>query len=73
MWVQIPSAAPYFTLYLSYDINKHSLLEKLGKYKTGKGCLYIKKLSDIDIQILKQLIEKTIDELKAQDFVSEVE
>ena len=71
--VGLASRKQAITLYLSYDINKHSLLEKLGKYKTGKGCLYIKKLSDVDIEILKQLIEKAIDELKAQDFVSEVE
>ena len=32
------------------------LMEKLGKYKTGTGCLYIKKLADIDLAILEQLI-----------------
>ncbi|MFT7349534.1 MAG: hypothetical protein ACI8VZ_001847, partial [Candidatus Paceibacteria bacterium] len=32
------------------------LLHKLGGHKTGKSCLYIKKLSDIDIDILKELI-----------------
>lgn len=44
------------SLYLSFDINSCPLLAKLGKYKTGKGCLYIKKLSDIDMSILKQMI-----------------
>ncbi len=44
------------SLYLSFDINTCPLLAKLGKYKTGKGCLYIKKLSDTDISILKQII-----------------
>jgi len=34
------------------------LLEKLGKYKTGKGCLYIKKLEDVNSDVLKQLIIK---------------
>ena len=34
------------------------LLAKLGKHKTGKGCLYIKKLSDVDIKVLKELIKK---------------
>jgi hypothetical protein len=33
-----------------------SLLAKLGKHTTGKGCLYIKKLSDVDRKVLQQLI-----------------
>lgn len=33
------------------------LLEKLGKYKTGKGCLYIKRLSDVDEKALEKLIK----------------
>lgn len=40
------------------------LLEKLGKYKTGKGCLYINKLADIDQGILKQMIERSVNILK---------
>lgn len=32
------------------------LLEKLGKYKTGKGCLYIKKLADVDEKVLEKVI-----------------
>lgn len=46
------------------------LLEKIGKHKTGVGCLYFKKLADIDLGILKQLIEKSIERLKDtyQDF-----
>jgi len=46
-----------FSLYLACDINQHaSLLEKLGKHKTGKGCLYIKSLGDVDISVLKELV-----------------
>ncbi len=45
------------TLYLSQIFeNKEQLLEKLEKYKAGKGCLYIKKLEDIDEGILRQMI-----------------
>jgi hypothetical protein len=47
------------SLYLSFDINDCPLLEKLWKYKTGKGCLYIKKLSDVDKNILKEIIKFT--------------
>ena len=32
------------------------LLEKLGKHKTGKGCLYVKKLADVDERILEKVI-----------------
>ena len=35
---------------------KSPLLEKLGKYKLGKSCLYIKKLADVDVSALKQII-----------------
>ena len=34
-----------------------SQLKKLGKYKTGKACLYIKKLADIDVAVLREMIE----------------
>ena len=36
------------------------LLEKLGKYKTGKSCLYIKRLSDVDETILEKLIVDSV-------------
>ena len=40
------------------------LLSKLGKHKAGKGCLYIKKVTDIDLNVLKAVIEGSIDFLK---------
>lgn len=46
------------SLYLSFDIRKQEpLLAKLGKHSTGKGCLYIKRMADVDQGILKQLVE----------------
>jgi hypothetical protein len=33
------------------------LLKKLGKHKTGMGCLYVKSLADIDIKVLKQMVK----------------
>ena len=36
------------------------LMEKLGKYKTGKSCLYVKKLDDIDRSVLAKLIEESV-------------
>jgi hypothetical protein len=46
------------SLYISVGIKEHAAaLEKLGKHKTGVGCLYINKLADIDLEILKGMIE----------------
>lgn len=45
------------SLYVMNFDNRQALLDKLGKYKAGKGCLYIKKLSDVDGQVLAQLVE----------------
>jgi hypothetical protein len=38
---------------------KAELLAKLGPHKTGKSCLYVKRLADIDMKILKELIKKS--------------
>ncbi len=47
------------TLYLHCELEKQSvLLEKLGKHKIGKSCLYIKSLEDIHIPTIKNLILK---------------
>lgn len=40
------------------------LLEDLGKYKMGKGCIYVKKLSDIHLEILQKMIQSTIEFLE---------
>ena len=38
---------------------------RLGKYKTGKSCLYIKRLADIDVGVLEELITESVKHLKA--------
>lgn len=38
----------------------NELLKKLGKYKTSKACLYVKKLEDIDIKVLKEMIKHSV-------------
>lgn len=40
--------------------NYSDLLKNLGKFKTGKGCLYIKKLSDVDPKIIKKIIVRSL-------------
>lgn len=48
------------SLYLM-DIKKHAAaLKKLGKHKTGVGCLYINTLEDVDVNVLKGMIEATL-------------
>jgi Domain of unknown function (DU1801) len=42
-----------------------ALLAKLGKHTTGKGCLYIKKLADVDQEVLEELIVKAVAEKRA--------
>jgi hypothetical protein len=54
------------TLYLGFDVVQFAgLLEKLGKYKHGKGCLYINRLSDVDLDTLKKLIDRTAERMQS--------
>lgn len=39
---------------------RNALLERLGKHRVGKGCLYVKRLSDIDLAVLAALIEQSV-------------
>jgi len=41
-----------------------ALLEKLGRYKTGVSCLYIKQLDDVNVEVLKELIAQAVAQLK---------
>ena len=53
--------AQALTLYIMPGFKQFELLmKKLGKYKTGKSCLYIKRLSDIDESVLQRLIEGSV-------------
>lgn len=53
------------SLYLMCDLANDGLtFDGLGKYKIGKGCLYIKRLSDIDLKVLEQLIKDSIEIIK---------
>lgn len=57
--------AQNLTLYIMAGFDKYDeLMKKLGKYKTGKSCLYIKKLGDVDQKILKQLIAESVKYMK---------
>lgn len=45
---------------------REALLKKLGKHKTGKACLYINRLADVDASVLRALIEKSYAAMKAK-------
>lgn len=52
-------------IYIMPGFSKYqTLMSKLGKYKTGKSCLYIKRLEDINIKVLKQLIARSIKDMQ---------
>ncbi len=53
------------TLYIMTGFPRHEeLMEKLGKYTTGKSCLYIKKLEDVHLPTLKKLIKQSVAHMK---------
>ena len=53
------------TLYLNHGFDVHEdLLKKLGKYKTGMGCLYVKKLDDVDKKVLRELVTESVKRMK---------
>jgi len=55
------------SLYLMCGLHSDkALMEKLGKHKMGKGCLYIKSMDDVDPKILKQVIEGSVEAIKKQ-------
>jgi len=53
------------TLYIADGFDKYEeYMAKLGKHKTGKCCLYIKRLSDIDENVLKDLVAASVENIK---------
>lgn len=57
--------ATAISLYLHLPAEqREDLLQKLGKTKSGKGCIYVKKLSDINLDVLNELIEISVSTLK---------
>ncbi len=53
------------TLYLTNgEVLDADLLAKLGKHKPGKGCLYFKRLSDVDKNVLEDLIKESVENIR---------
>ncbi|MDX1478569.1 MAG: DUF1801 domain-containing protein [Saprospiraceae bacterium] len=56
------------TLYIMSGFKRHDeLMARLGKHTTGKSCLYIKRLSDIDMSVLEELIRESIKEVRRRE------
>lgn len=51
---------PQLVLYVGGFSGHEDRLARLGKHKTGKGCLYINRLSDVDLAVLEDLIKTTL-------------
>ncbi|MCB0051959.1 MAG: DUF1801 domain-containing protein [Caldilinea sp.] len=56
------------TLYImaGFD-NYEALLSKLGKHSTGKSCLYVKRLADVDMPVLTELVVESVAHMKASN------
>ncbi len=53
------------TLYITAGFGQYDdLMAKLGKHTTGSSCLYVKRLSDIDQGVLRELVAKSVDHMK---------
>jgi uncharacterized protein DUF1801 len=68
-WMQIGFSPrkQNITLYIIPGFERHpGLMNKLGKYTTGKSCLYVKRLSDVDVAVLKELITESLTEMYKQ-------
>ncbi len=54
------------TLYIMAGFEQYDeLMQRLGTYKTGKACLYIKRLADVDLAVLKQLVVESAKRMAA--------
>ncbi len=53
------------TLYIMAGFSRYAdLLRKLGKHKTGKSCLYLKRLEDVDQQVLRELVAESVEHIR---------
>ena len=53
------------TLYIMPGFDRYDdLMSQLGKYTTGKSCLYVKKLEDVNIDVLRELVKQSADHMR---------
>lgn len=68
-WMEVAFAprAKNITLYIMSGFAEHAeLLKRLGKHSTGKGCLYIKRLSDVHVPTLTKLVNASVKHVRAR-------
>lgn len=54
------------TLYIMPGFSAYGpLMERLGKHKTGKSCLYLNKLADVDVDVLEELIVRSVEHMRS--------
>ena len=53
------------TLYIMGFDRYDALMAKMGKHKTGKSCLYLKRLADVDVAVLEELISASVKHMTA--------
>ena len=52
-------------LYIMSGFPRHAeLMERLGKHRTGKSCLYINKLEDVDLDVLRELVRRSVEHVR---------
>ena len=59
-----PRKAKISLYFATGDTNREALLDRFGKHTSGKACVYINKVADIDVEVLKELINQSIEFLK---------
>ena len=66
------SRGAHLVIYLvgGFTDRHERLLERLGPHKAGKGCLYVKRLADIDLDVLRQLVARSMKVHRGQDRAS---
>jgi hypothetical protein len=53
------------TIYITAGFEQYdALMQKLGKHKIGKSCLYVKRLEDIDMSTLRELVQQSVEHMK---------
>lgn len=61
---------PELVLYLGEEAQEPELLAKLGRHRATKGCLYVKRLADIDLKVLKLMLKRSIARTRKADPLS---
>lgn len=54
------------TLYIMAGFPRFDeLMERLGRYRTGKSCLYVNRLDDVDLDVLRELVTRSVEHMRA--------